>query len=98
VDDNDITHHRTLHASGVDDDDLNLSFAVRIPNPVPSSGHSKRALLGHFCRAPKKDIAGSDTEDTESVDWVEVAIRFTQLGPTACGFRWRRAITTCRLA
>jgi acetyl/propionyl-CoA carboxylase alpha subunit len=27
-----------------------------VPNPVPGSGHFKRALLGHFCQAPKKTM------------------------------------------
>jgi hypothetical protein len=36
------------HASGEDDADLTLPFAVRVSNPVPTSGHSKRALLDDF--------------------------------------------------
>ena len=32
-------------------------ISASIPNPVPGSGHFKRALPGHFWQAPKKATA-----------------------------------------
>ncbi|HYL78830.1 MAG TPA: hypothetical protein VEU96_31865, partial [Bryobacteraceae bacterium] len=54
-------HGRTnAHAFGVDD--VERSSLLAVPNPVSSGGHSKRALVGHFCRAPKTAGSGSFTQ------------------------------------
>ena len=58
----------TVHAFGMDDNDLALSLQNPVPNAVPGEGHFNRVQLGHSCRGPTPWTVGLrflDGEHTE---------------------------------